>query len=334
MTIEQLQIGSSALARCGFRLNRPIGDWDFIVRAEYFEKKLFDTLGKTNVSADGVHVTDYRQGGTRIVPTEYEIAYPGSTAEELLDLLGKLPSFVSRNRVVDREGCYYAREEVIFTMKMTHRFKRSPHFEKTRTDIFALQAEGYTKVPLALEEWAKKREKESLKPSPKLNQPKEGFFADHVRSVYDHDSIHEAMATWDEPVFRLFQKDGAEVMVDREKWDRLTDAKKVYSVVEETMVIALERHQIPNDFAPDPRESFRKALQHVCTSLSSGWWREYAWQNYDRVLELMPADYVARFRARLSEGVIKPYGGGKSGGTGAPSMSSAGDSVGDRGDKD
>ncbi len=109
------------------------------------------------------------------------------------------------------------------------------------------------------------------------------------------------------PAYKLFQADGAEVKVDRAKWNLRSDEDKLASVIEEAYVLALERHQIPNDFKPSPDESFKIALEKVCTSIASGWWREWAWEHYDDAIRNYDHGYVDRCRAGIADGTILPY---------------------------
>ncbi len=112
------------------------------------------------------------------------------------------------------------------------------------------------------------------------------------------------------PAYVQFQKDPAlDVSVSKEKWDNLPSDIKLSSVLEESYVLALERSQIPNDFAVPPRSSFLIALEKVCTSITSGWWREYAWEHYYQVLGMYNDDYIDRFQKALIEGKIRPYQG-------------------------
>ncbi|WP_457832940.1 DUF7275 domain-containing protein, partial [Staphylococcus aureus] len=70
-----------------------------------------------------------------------------------------------------------------------------------------------------------------------------------------------------------------------------------------------ERHQIPNNFNPDPTGSFMYALEKVCTSITSGWFREYAWENYHKIVamhkKLGKTDYVKRFKQNFD--MIRPF---------------------------
>jgi hypothetical protein len=47
----------------------------------------------------------------------------------------------------------------------------------------------------------------------------------------------------------------------------------------------------------------------VCTSITSGWFREYAWENYHRVLQMYSDDFVVQFKQGLAEGKVKPFKG-------------------------
>jgi hypothetical protein len=79
-------------------------------------------------------------------------------------------------------------------------------------------------------------------------------------------------------------------------------------VYEESCVLALERSQIPFPDA-SPRKSFEYALMKVCTSITSGFFREWAWEHYDDVLalynELGENDYIERFKRNRH--LLKPY---------------------------
>jgi hypothetical protein len=96
-------------------------------------------------------------------------------------------------------------------------------------------------------------------------------------------------------------------MVDRDKWDNLDYETKLNSVIEEATVLALERSQIPFRGKVDPHRSFLIALEKVCTSISSGWWREFAWENYDEAARRYDPAYVRRFDLGVVEGRVRPY---------------------------
>jgi hypothetical protein len=154
-----------------------------------------------------------------------------------------------------------------------------------------------------------KREKETIQKShPKLNVNKGDFFAnDGINYIYDHDSIHVSVANGKTPAYFSFLFDGEDIKCSKEKWDKLDEKIKLNAVIEESMVLALERHQIPNNFRPEPYKSYRIALQSICTYVTSGWFREYAWENYDKALAYFDIEYANRFQDDLEYGKIKDF---------------------------
>jgi len=56
-----------------------------------------------------------------------------------------------------------------------------------------------------------------------------------------------------------------------------------------------------------PPQAFDMALMKVCTSITSGWFREFAWENYDAVQSMYSDRYVEKFQHGKLEGVVKPF---------------------------
>lgn len=219
---------------------------------------------------------------------EAEIAWPGSTAEMFLQLE---PGVKAGSYLIPSLNGLYC-------LKMSHRYlKNSPAFLKTMNDIHLMRRIGAT-IPETMLEFFKIREKETYNYNhPVLEQEKKNFFSgDGVEYHFDHDEIHISVAHLGQPAYKFFQKDGADVMVDRSKWKRLSMIIKLYAVLEESYVLSLERSQIPFPGKRTPRQSFEIALKKVCTSITSGWFREFAWENYKAVLGMYDDDYVVRFR--------------------------------------
>tara|TARA_Y100001973_G_scaffold2399_1_gene3569 strand:+ start:716 stop:1618 length:903 start_codon:yes stop_codon:yes gene_type:complete len=295
-----LIIGSTALEFWGF--NREVKDTDYIGTFEEFRSwsKALDPKSLAicaPLSEKKWHVRT-KEGWN----FEWEIAWPGSSGEALLEHC---------------KGKIYAPLDVCLALKLSHRYlKNSPHFLKTMRDIQALREKGVTLTPW-LEEWLPWREKETyVYNHPKLDVTKEQFFAgDGVNYVYDHDSIHLTQAAYADdsggmmPAYTFYMRDGSEVMTSKEKFFAIPERFRLLGVYEETCVLALERSQIPNDFKIDPRKSFEIALMKVCTSITSGWFREYAWENYNKVVALYEQlgenDYVERFQRNAH--LLKPF---------------------------
>jgi len=128
--------------------------------------------------------------------------------------------------------------------------------------------------------------------------------------VYPHDDIHAIVALNELPAFNYFKEDAAEVKCSKEKFFKCDESIRLAAVYEESCVLALERHQIPNNFSPSPEKSFLISLEKVCSGITSGWFREYAYDNYDKVLDLYhkrgKSDYVDRFSKAIQSERIKP----------------------------
>ena len=239
---------------------------------------------------------------------EAEIAWPGTTTE----LLIKEVQNDRDTEVMYFEGTSFFVPSIHFLLglKLTHRYlKNSPHFLKTMADIQIFRQEG----AMLLEKhknFFEIREKATYTYShPKLNKSKYSFFTPDVPYVYDHDTIHEAMKHLDKPAYSFFKPEHSEVWCDKKMFFDASEEVRLYAVLEETYVLALERSQIPFDYSPLPMYSFMKALEKVCTSITSGWFREYAWENYYKVTKLYDNNYVARFKEALDKGIVKPHEG-------------------------
>jgi hypothetical protein len=221
---------------------------------------------------------------------EFEITWPGSTAEMIVNLCG---------------DSTVAPIELLLALKMSHRFKKnSKHFLKTMDDIRLMRSMGVT-VPDKYLTLLEARTAEALDYAhPKLSVSKAEFFSPVVKYVYDHDSIHMVMKHQDRPAYEYFKPPGSEVLTSRLMFEQLPIGLQLNAVLEEAYVLALERSQIPYRNKIYPRASFLIALEKVCTSITSGWFREFAWEHYYDVLKLYHDTYVSRFWAHVGSGKV------------------------------
>ena len=318
-----LLIGSRALVENNPELAgiRDCSDWDYIATIEQVVEWIKAHKGELKFAiprAEGKYYHCRLKDGTNY---EFELAWEGTSAKLLLD------SYDDNSTAIDED---------LYLIKMCHRYKKnSPHFLKTMKDIKLLRkvlGEDYAADLLTLESIVKimeLRTKESYDYGhPKLNVTSKEFFnADGIDYIYDHDRIHVAvalmavdfgendylMAHHPKPAYTFYMKDGSEVMTSKEKFMAAPEYIRLYGVYEEVCVLALERSQIPHaigkEGGPTPRWSFEKALEKVCTSITSGWFRLYAWESYGKVLELYESlgedDYVNRFKE--NQHLLKPY---------------------------
>lgn len=296
-----LLIGSAALAFVA-ELDREPKDADLIATIDEYED--FIAKHKQNL----VSTYPVNKGKKLIIflkdtkPIEMEIAWPDSTAETLLNALSMedLPTTNFLGQEVS-----VAPLHILYQLKMSHRFlKNSPHFLKTMKDIKFMRSLG---AQITMPDWLKAREVETYDyKHPKLNVSKDDFFKkdEGVTYVYDHDSIHEAVKRYDRPAYTYFKPENSQVLCDRAMFEASSREVQLASVVEEATVLALERSQIPFKNQVTPKWSFDMALMKVCTSITSGWWRSFAWEHYDEVQALYDENYVAKFWEAVKKGVV------------------------------
>lgn len=288
-----LTIGSNALVKLGL-VDRTPKDSDYICNQRQYDQWIENNKSKIVLIEDKKYSHTVFACGFR--PQEFEIVENRPSSSLIAD-------YVRNNNFADKDFLY--------CLKMSHRYLRnSPHFEKTRSDILTLRAAGAT-IPDNLKEWYKSRQAETYDyKHPSLKQGKTDFFADKFY-VYDHDTIHEAIALYGKPAYTRMKPDQDIVECSKDLFNQMDEKYRLATVYEEACVLALERHQIPNNFRHEPSQSFKIALQKCCTSIASGWWREYAWENYHLVLDLYSRcginNYVDRFNIGLQNNILKPW---------------------------
>lgn len=147
--------------------------------------------------------------------------------------------------------------------------------------------------------------------SPSLNKTVEDFFSQSkyfVKYIFDHDSLHAVVAHYDRPLYKLIQKNHNKAMCDENLWDQLLYEDKCKCVLEEAYVIALERKIIPMIFdggkGYTSQEAFDWALMRICTTLCSGWFREFAKLNFFKIKSMMDTTYVEKFLQEYEKGNI------------------------------
>lgn len=213
-----------------------------------------------------------------------ELIWPDSDSLELAELILSDPATVYDEEV----QAWVPSLNILYMLKMSHRYKKnSPHFLKTMLDIRLMRLAGAEIQEEHRAFYKRRMDATYWYAHPNLNTNKAEFFnPDDSFYIYDHDSIHETVAVLDTPAYTRYAVDGAEVLSDKQKFFAGPEADRLYGVYEEACVLALERSQIPRQFQLDPDWSFKMALMKVCTSITSGWFREYAWENYERVLDI------------------------------------------------
>jgi hypothetical protein len=202
--------------------------------------------------------------------------------------------------------------ELLYRIKMSHRFKFCPHFVKTRNDIL-LMREYMTEENMTeenKEEWKpflKKRKEEAYRKTPKLKGvTKDGFFVENYGDCFqlEHDTIHLTQAIDDVPAYTNFSV--GEVECSMEKFFEVDERVRLNAVFEESATLAVERLIWPSNFEGSEYHAFKGSLQRLCCHISSGKFRTYCWENYDKVLAMYEKDaIVLKFKDGFGKGIIQ-----------------------------
>lgn len=241
-----------------------------------------------------------KTGGTIV---EIEVAWLDSTAEEFREYVSSSPDTKLHTMKLDTFkwiDVLVPSLDALYALKMTHRFKKnSRHFRKTREHVLLMRRNG-AGIPTELEGWFKRREAETYNYNhPNLNVTKGEFFqaSGDIKYVYDHDSIHEAVKVGLKPAYTYFKEPGAQVKCSEKLFWEASNFVRLCAVLEESYVLAIERSLVPHPGGMTPKQAFDMALMKVCTSITSGWFREFAWESYDLVQSLYDDSYFERFKA-------------------------------------
>jgi hypothetical protein len=121
---------------------------------------------------------------------------------------------------------------------------------------------------------------------PNLKQSVKDFFDDAVTKKYDHDYLHELVVYYDQPLYKRLQRDPTSAWCDYGLWLELTHKERMECIAEEAHVIAIERFMVPKDWKFPTKQAYMKSIDKICTTLTSGWFRAYAIDNYPELFNM------------------------------------------------
>lgn len=209
----------------------------------------------------------------------------------------------------------FASKEVLYSMKKSH-INFPGLFKKHISDYYFLN-NHFNGIDI-LENITKIHYKETegrigqLK-TPSLNKPVKDFFKQsdgYVKSYFIHDDIHKAVSHYNNtPLYLNMQKDTTIAMCNKDMWDKFTYEDKCKCILEEAYVISLERKILPSLFNKakwvSSKDAFDWSLMRICTNLCSGWFRQFATDNYYNILKYFNELYVDEFLVKYNNGDIK-----------------------------
>ena len=143
--------------------------------------------------------------------------------------------------------------------------------------------------------------KEYPQGNPNLYQSVEGFFDDAVTKKYNHDYLHELIAYQSKPMYTKLQHNPELAWCEKVLWDKLSHTEQLQCVAEEAYVIAIERFLVPKQWDYPYRLAYTRSLDKVCTTLCSGWFRDFAIDNYPSIHGLFDTDKINAVKAILEK---------------------------------
>jgi len=203
--------------------------------------------------------------------------------------LGYDYKYLPRNILMMVDGRYVngrliASLDSLYTIKCSHLGWDNPNWDKHKLDLLSLKQHGCKLIPnlyqALVEFWTTELDDKSFL---SLSKPKQDFFTDNVPYVFDHDWLHEQVSHPAEPVYKQCLVDGADVLIDKDKFNSMDFEQQVSMFREEITVIAIERWLVnPNVKGKwSWVQAYFMALRKTITSLTKGWATEFIVMNIE-----------------------------------------------------
>lgn len=179
------------------------------------------------------------------------------------------------------KGELFASPEVLLTLKLSHVGKDTVWLDKTLKDIeFLLWHESIMVIEPLYKElvilW------DEVRPSKvNLNKTNSEFFSDNVNRLYDHELLHELVAFEEEPMNYKIRPSLDYAYCSEELWDKLSFDEKCYTVLEESMVISIERFKLDPSSTRNLRlKAMEDSGKKLITTMSKGYFSRFIAENY------------------------------------------------------
>lgn len=304
-------IGSRAATVQKANLGRRLGDYDFICTQAGLENWI--RTNAENIKSITAFNNPYKRQcrlwtGESI---EFELPEKEST-QQLLQLQ------YSKEILVFGIKAFVPSLPMLMLIKKSH-IIAPIHWDKNIKDYHILKAEvEKQKLQPTIEELAiyKLRRKEVDTRKAKLNMSNDKFFEksqSKLNRFFVHDDIHKATCYYQQPLYEQCKYDLNSASISKELFFKMPFDNQIKMVQEEIFVIALERKLIPvmvkgwewNKVTID--NAFQYALCRVCTTLTSGWFRDFALDNYPTIVQYKHA-FVDKFVDGIKNNQIRSIG--------------------------
>lgn len=132
------------------------------------------------------------------------------------------------------------------------------------------------------------------------------FFEDKVDRKYIHDTIHEAVAYYDRPLYmEILKDDTGSVVCSEDKFNNLSDQQRLELAKEEIFVTALERWLVPKNFEISPNRAYAAALKKFATSMSAGFMKKYILSHFAELRLNKDYNWIEKFKQGVENGTVK-----------------------------
>jgi hypothetical protein len=248
-----------------------------------------------------LHLTVYSGRDAQGSFHEFEVAKAGRSSDDYLKLVRNVEG-----------SLVYAPLKMLFSLKKSHinyAIKFDKHIKEYHFLKDLLGEDSLKDITAKRYKETKERLKVRL---PKLNQTVKEFVSESqglVQRIYDHDDIHRIVAHGDHPAYFKIQPDTTRVWCSKDMWNELQDIEKIEMVLEEAYVIALERKIIPmikqGGELCTTEQAFKWSLMRICTTLASGYFRQYAVDNYYKIVSHYNPEFVYTFLDAVEKSEVK-----------------------------
>lgn len=321
--MDFMLVGSAA-AQYWVELGRWPADYDLIVRPRVFERWKNEYSSLIN-SFEETHPNKYRMTLNGMCGDKFEIEYaiPGSSAEWFM--FHSEGANITKRHIAAGLEVGIAPPGALLALKRSH--LTWPRFwQKHIADYHALLEAGHEMGNWRPGMWLRHEEKMRFDPPKEqtsLAVSNDEFF--HVsesalQRLYSHDDLHLVVAYYDRPLYERCKTDINKAMLSQKLFNAMSPLNQQRLVREEAMAIALERRLVPLicdsislveagvlDCVEIPsekvNEAYSYALQRICTTLTSGWFRGFAIDNW-RHIKTPDVDFAARFSDAVKTGKI------------------------------
>lgn len=182
----------------------------------------------------------------------------------------------------------------LYTLKLSHSFWNI-NWEKTVCDLRFLQQKNATVdeelFQLLYQDWVKIH-------GPKkayLSKNNEDFFKDGVDRAIPHDTIHQAIAYYDEPMFKKLKKNPDSAMISKEMFFKLDHEHRIKTCREEIYATAIERFLLKD--CKSSLVAYRNSIKLLVTSMTKGWFPRFIMENINELWLLDGGyNYFEKFR--------------------------------------